>query len=187
MIRVDTERVHRISQGDILRDVEYFESVHEDEGILEIRKIVFPLALVLTQDCDLQQDYNLRIQGNSKQDRMLVSALLAPMYNAEHVFAGEHLLDLGIEAEPINKNKTPGEFLKLNTRPRYHYLAFDEGDIRLVPSVIDFKHYFSAPITYLESHKKRKNMFVCKVDELYREDISQRFAAFLSRVALPDV
>jgi hypothetical protein len=53
-----------------------------------------------------------------------------------------------------------------------------------VPSVIDFKHYFSVPVEYLERIKPTN--FVCAVCELYREDICQRFAAYLSRIGLPD-
>jgi hypothetical protein len=69
-----------------------------------------------------------------------------------------------------------------NDNPRYHYLEFEIA-VGLVPCIIDFKHYFSASIVYLEELKKTK--FVCKVGDLYREDISQRFASFLSRVGLP--
>ena len=82
----------------------------------------------------------------------------------------------------INKNKTPGTNLKQNETPRYHYLTFPDN-MQIVPSVIDFKHYFSVNITYLKRVKTEQ--FVCKIAELYREDISQRFASFLSRVGLP--
>ena len=181
-MKVSTEPIQRVCQGDIFRDVEYFESVHETDGTLEVRKILFPLAVVLTQDCDLAQDHTFRVEPKETQDKWLISVLLAPMYNAEHFFAGEHLSEMGVKSQPINRQKTDGRLLIQNQKPRYHYLAFPH-QVPLIPSVIDFKHYFSAPVSYLESLKGRK--FVCKVGELYREDISHRFAAFLSRIGLP--
>ncbi|WP_278949491.1 hypothetical protein, partial [Alistipes putredinis] len=72
-----------------------------------------------------------------------------------------------------------------NSHPRYHTLDFgDNNTYGMVKSVIDFKHYFSVSINYLESIKQSN--FVGKIKELYREDISHRFAAFLSRVGLPN-
>ena len=50
----------RISQGDIYKDVEFIEYAIEKEGVIQISKIVFPFVVVLTQDCDLKQDYRVR-------------------------------------------------------------------------------------------------------------------------------
>ena len=49
----------------------------------------------------------------------------------------------------------------------------------------DFKHYFSVSVAYLE--KLRPKHFVCRLSELYREDLSQRFAAYLARIGLPNL
>jgi hypothetical protein len=103
------------------------------------------------------------------------------MYNAQHFQAGEHLSDLQIRSQVIGSKER--KRICQNNNPRYHYLEF-EPPIGLVPSVVDFKHYFSSPVPYLE--KVKGENFVCKVSELYREDISQRFASFLSRIGLPD-
>jgi hypothetical protein len=183
MIRARVKPDERVCQGDVLRDVEYIERVQEHEGILEVSRIRFPFVVVLTQDCDLAQDHAFRIQPKQTQDKWLISVLVAPLYNAEHVFGGEHLSDIGIKSQPINRSKTDGRLLVQNQKPRYHFLEFP-NDVPIVPSVIDFKHYFSVPVLYLRELKKTN--FVCTVSELYREDISQRFAAFLSRIGLPD-
>jgi hypothetical protein len=45
-------------------------------------------------------------------------------------------------------------------------------------------HYFSVNISYLE--QIRPTNFVCQISELFREDLSQRFAAFLARIGLPN-
>jgi hypothetical protein len=184
MAKVRTQHVSRVCQGDILRDVEHIEYVHERNGIIEVSKVVFPLVIVLTQDCDLAQDYRVRWsrQKTSNDDKKLFSVLVAPLYNVEHFFAGEHLLDLDLKMQIINKKSTQANNLRNNETPRYHHLTFPD-DMQIVPSVIDFKHYFSVNITYLKRLKSEQ--FVCKIAELYREDISQRFASFLSRVGLP--
>lgn len=189
-VKVDQGCADRISQGDIFRDVECIESVSEESGILEVNKIIFPLIIVLTQDCDLQQDSPYRkpsvIGQEQKQDRtqdkQLVSVLVAPLYNAEQVFLGEHLSELGFKMEPITKNKTPGKTLMQNERPRYHYFDFPQ-DVPVVPSIVDFKHYFSVSVSYLLEIRSR---FVCRVSELFREDLSCRFAGYLARIGLPE-
>lgn len=173
----------RICQGDILRDVEFIEYVSERLGVLEVSRIVFPLAMVLTQDCDLEQDYNFRRTRKATQDKWLISVLLAPMYNAEHVYRGEHLSELGISMEPVPRGGNTGNFLRNNERPRYHYLEFPPG-VPVIPSVVDFKHYFSANVEYLRQLKRTK--FVCRISELFREDLALRFANYLARIGLPE-
>ncbi|MCC9607339.1 hypothetical protein LOC68_13280 [Blastopirellula sp. JC732] len=186
MIRVNRSKGSRICQGDIFRDVDLIESVHESNGRLKISKIAFPLAIVLTQDCDLAQDYTDRFSRRqvSNQDKRLFSVLVAPLYNIEHFYNGEHLSELGMKMQTVNKKKTQGDFLHNNQTPRYHYLKFGD-DVPIVDSVIDFKHYFSVSVEYLKKKKNGKD-WVCKVSDLFREDICQRFAAFLSRIGLPD-
>jgi hypothetical protein len=90
--------------------------------------------------------------------------------------------ELNMKMEPINRVKSPGQNLRNNETPRYHYLEFPET-VPVPPSVIDFKHYFAVNVSHLK-RLKAKN-FVCQVSALYREDISQRFSSFLSRIGLP--
>jgi len=184
MIGVRTQRRARLVQGDLLRDVDCIEYAVEKSGNIEVSKIIFPLVIVLTQDCDLQQDYTFRWSKQAKQtqDKWLLSVLVAPLYNVEHVYSGEHLVELNMDMEPINRAKSPGQNLRKNETPRYHYLDFPET-VPIPPSVIDFKHYFAVNVSHLK-RLKAKN-FVCQVSELYREDISQRFASFLARIGLP--
>jgi len=186
MIDVEKNSAERVRQGDIYRNIEYIEYAIEEYGIIDISKIVFPLIVVLTQDCDLQQDYTFRLHGEPKtsQDKYLLSVLVAPLYNADQFYLGEHLSELNLKMAGFESRskKTANKSLKNNEVPRYHYLDFP-NDIPIVSSVIDFKHYFSVNIEQLTAIKDTN--FVCKVSQLYREDISQRFASFLSRVGLP--
>lgn len=182
--QVQTIKENRLCQGDILRDVFWLEHVTEEAGIIEVARIVFPLAIVLTQDCDLEQDHRFRGESASTQDKWLISVLMAPLYNVEHVYEGTHLSELNIKMEILPKGRSAGNFLRNNERPRYHYLEF-EDNVPIVPSVIDFKHYFSATVSYLTDLKP--NGYVCTVAPLFREDIAQRFAAYLARIGLPEL
>jgi hypothetical protein len=186
MIKAHKKCDKRICQGDIFRDIEFIEYAVEVKGIFEISTIVFPLVIVLTQDCDLEQDAKVRTLGPEarSQDKLLFSVLVAPLYNVEHVYEGKHLSDLNMQMQEINRKKTPGTNLTKNETPRYHFLVFPER-IPIVPSVIDFKHYFSVNVNYLKRVKRKQ--FVCRVGDLFREDISQRFASFLSRIGLPEL
>lgn len=188
MIRINREQSVRVCQGDIFEEIHFIENVVETNGEIEISRVTFPWIIVLTQDCDLQQDYFLRNPSEERtttpnQDKQLFSILVAPLYNAEHVYQGTHLSALNMEMSAINKKRSQGNSLRNNEIPRYHYLQFPPGEVQIPDSVIDFKHYFSVNRDYLESEKNDK--FICKVNELFREDISHRFAAFLSRIGLP--
>ena len=188
MIRTESKELPRICQGDIYKNIEYLEYATENCGIVEISKILFPLVLVLTQDCDLQQDYNYRLneQSSSSQDKYLLSVLVVPLYNIEHFDVGEQLSEIGLKMAqfPRKGDATDNKRLKQNEIPRFHYLDFPE-DSELVSSVLDFKQYFAVDIKYLNSISKSN--FVCKISELYREDISHRFSSFLSRIGLPNI
>lgn len=187
MIMVDKEANNRICQGDIYKNIEHIEYANVADGIIEVSKIVFPLIIVLTQDCDLEQDYRFRYTtpAPSTQDKYLLSVLVAPIYNVEQFYLGEHLIDLGLTMEPFEKkeDKTQNKYLKQNKIPRFHYMEFPPN-IPIVPSIIDFKHYFAVDILYLKN--RYSTNFICKVSTLYREDISHRFASFLSRIGLPN-
>lgn len=184
MVKIKTGKKSRVCQGDIVRDVEYIEYFSEKNGNIEVSKIIFPLSIILTQDCDLSQDYKFRWskKNTPNEDKWLMSVIVAPIYNLEHVFSGEHLSELDMTMAQISRNKTPGKNLKNNETPRYHYLEFPKR-LSLPPSIIDFKHYYSVNVAYLKKHKIGN--FVCQISDLYREDISHRFASYLSRIGLP--
>ena len=186
MIKLTKTSETRICQGDIFKDIEYIEYAIEKDGVFEISKILFPYVIVLTQDCDLEQDFNCRNKANSSDksdhDKQLISVLVAPLYNTEHVYEGTHLEKLSLNMQKIKKDRSPGKYLKNNQRERYHSLQFD-NDASIPNSVIDFKHYFSVNIEALSI--KKKTNFIGKVPALFRERISQRFSNFLSRIGLP--
>ena len=188
---IDTTKSDRVCQGDIIKNVGCVEYIIQREKIV-VSDIKFPNIIVLTQDCDLLQDFTNRRNVSSckepsekeklNNDKYLVSAIVAPLYNYEHFREGTHLSELGLTMQKIfSKLKDP---IENNTNPRYHFMDFgDANPYGLVKSVVDFKHYFSVNIEYLTTLKKTN--FIGKVVELHRENISHRFAAFLSRIGLP--
>lgn len=183
MIKISRTVEPRISQGDVFRDIELVEDAYIEDGELVVVKLSFPTVFVLTQDCDLASDHRIRWTDPppQTQDQQLISVLVAPVYNAEQVFTGQHLSELKLTNQTHSGSKK--EYLKTNQNQRYHY--FDPGQNVPIPaSVIDFKHYFSMPVTKLKSLKDKHWVF--KVAEIYREQICQRFANYLSRIGLPD-
>lgn len=187
MVAVIEKNDAQLRQGDIISDVQYLENVdmHGDE--VTLNRIVFPLVIVLTQDCDLNSDYRAHTKENSNEDKYLLSVLVAPLYNYGQVIEGSHLADIQWKMTPIPVNSkhgtTAAENLKKNLTQRYHYIAFPPP-MQIVPQVIDFKHYFSVNTQKLQCHKEKS--FVCSIAPIYRESLSQRFSYFLSRIGIPD-
>ena len=183
MIDVKPKCESHVQQGEVFRDIHMIGDVTEDEGILNVGRISFPYVIVLTQECDLEEDFRLRSTNSEKDklDKLLLSVLVVPLYNAEHLKDGKHLSELDINGEYINSDRWGP--VKRNLMPRYHYLEFPENT-RLVPLVLDFKHYFSVNLEYLK--RVREEHYITTVAELFRERISQRFANYLSRIGLPD-
>ncbi len=187
-VRVYHETSGIINQCDLFKNVEFLEFVQEDGDVITVSKIVFPLAIVLTQACDLQQDYNARKRNfelnTGNQDKFLISVIVAPVYNFEDLRLGNHLEQLGLTMQVMgSRTKSPCECIIKNENKRYHYLSFPD-DIEIVDSVIDFKHYFTVTVNYL--NKIYNEQYICSIDSLYREQISQRFSNFLARIGLPD-
>ncbi len=170
---------NRIHQGDIFKNMPFYESYSEIQGEFSLSVIEFPLAIILTQECDLKQNFIERIE-NKKQDKYLVSLLCAPLYNAQHLFSGENLSELNVTTE--KKNSEQKNYIKSNRDARYHYIELAE-ETEIPPIIIDFKHYFSISLYYLESKFENR---ICSISPIFRESISQRFSHYLSRIGLPE-
>lgn len=188
MIQAHVLNSGQIHQGDIFRDIDCIERADIIDGHVEISKIRYPYVIVLSQECDLTQDYSERNKEGSDSvtwDKILPNVIVAPLYNYEHFRTGEHLSNFGYKmaTDYGNPKKTPAKTLVQNNNPRYQYLEFDES-IPLVPTVVDFKHFFTVDISGL--YLVKESHYVCSLDVLFRERVSQRFANFLARIGLPD-
>ena len=184
----DVEVIHkeRAQQGDIFSDIPFLESATEEAGEISVARIFFPWVVILSQECDLEQDMKCRSLGDESEshDKYLLTVLVAPLYVAEHVFAGSHWELLGRKMQRIKDSRTRMNLIIQNEIPRYHYLECG-GDSQLASSVVDFKHYFAVSTETMDRWRKQGH-YVCSLRPFFRERITQRFADFLSRIGLPE-
>ena len=83
----------RVNQGDILRDVSLVEMRYSKKitDNYNVEKKTFPYVVVLSQDCDLSEDFNNRKEISGKHDKFMESILVCPAYPAETFREGKHL------------------------------------------------------------------------------------------------
>ncbi|MEN6439675.1 MAG: hypothetical protein ABFD97_13960 [Syntrophobacter sp.] len=155
----------------------------EEEDEISVTDIQYTHSVVLTQDCDLLQDYNNHIAPFDKHDKYLPSILLSPAYLAEMFRNGEHLKELGLMMEHMDSKRWKS--IRSNNNLRYHYLQRDL-DKGVNDLVIDFKHYFTYPRDLFYSTVINSERYLASLGILYREEVSYRFSHFLARIAMPD-
>jgi hypothetical protein len=173
----------RICQGDILRDFS-FRSVAPNKDVTQYDLLY---VIVISQDCDL--DHGVKPSYKNQQDSLpihnqyLPFLLLLPAFNAQDLREGKHIERLfNIRTKPIGGDLYKP--IKQNLNPRYHFIegisSFQAPDL-----IVDFKIFFSVPleVVQMQYHKS----YLVTINELFREDLSQRFASYLSRIALPEI
>ena len=178
--------VIRATQGDIYRNVVAPFSVvpvnGESGAELEITEIEYPYAVVLSQECDLEQDFTNRKMAQDKQDKFLPSILFAPAYLAQPLREGKHLEEVGLKMERINSANW--HINKQNRNLRYHFLKKDLN-FGVPDLTIDFKHYFTISRDMFCHIILNDQHYVASLNFLFREDLSNRFSNYLSRIGLP--
>ena len=171
----------RLQQADLLRGVRAFQlnSFNGDQPIGRVHH--YDHAVVMSQDCDLEQDFKARsvVDGTGNTaDKLLFSVILCGAYTEASLKAGRHRTGAaafsGKEWKPVTQNK----------QPRYQYLGHVPGISD--PLVVDFKDYFFVPgeFIYAELQEKRATR-ISNVREPWRDQILQRFGFYLIRVGLP--
>jgi len=173
----------RLEQGDVLRDVSlvlWAEKVGTD---LVVDERALSYCVVLSQECDLEHDFNSRADTTRKDhDKYLQSILLCPAYPAPSFKDGTHLAQLDLTMQRHNSEQW--KRLKQNQMARYHFLGGDP-DRQMPEVVVDFKHYFTVPreVLYREEFQSR---YLLTMEIVYRDHLSGRFAHYLSRIGLPE-
>ena len=130
---------NRIHQGDILTDLSfYFATTDYQADPTSIR-----YAVVMSQDCDLEQDYFSREkaktppahssnQAAAKHDKYLPTVLVCPAYSFESFTQGQHLNDWQMRKFVSKDDLSDLKRIKKNDQfKRYHY--FESDDILKVP------------------------------------------------------
>ncbi len=173
---------NRIYQGDIFTEIEY-KIISRTESGLSATIINYPYAVVLTQDCDLEQDVSNRnapSENRNNEDKYIHDVLLCPAFVAEQLRAGEHLESLGIKGQIWNSDLW--KHMKRNENKRFHFLKKDQTK-KINDIILDFKQYFTLSRDELYTHKDTK--YLTSIRDMFREDLSLRFAQYLSRIGLP--
>jgi hypothetical protein len=181
-----------IRQAELLKSVAEFQPISKPNGDddLEIRKVDHPLAVVISQDCDLEQDFDLRFPADGEP----VERDAADMSHRSisHVI----LCDAYPEAELIRR--LPDGFgskdkrkIQQNQNERYHKLdaapiAGDESK-EVEELFFDFRRFFAIPSADIYDQLAAGTMErIACVPAYYLHDLSQRFFSYQSRVAIPD-
>ena len=190
--RIDTRYVRRdvarLHQGDILRDITFVEGVAaatdaDGEPHLDVINRAFPYVVVLTQDCDLEQDYDNRADNSRQnQDKYLFTVLVCPAYLAAQLKEGTHLGE-GQKMQRLSSDLWRP--VKNNLNDRYHYLNEDQN-LQVPDLVLDFKQYFTIPRDQICAPDLAGN-YLATLNALFREDLCRRFADYLTRIALPNI
>ncbi len=177
----------RLTQGDFYRDITLLEDVLDNENSIDLTEISYPISILLNQDCDLESDFRSRSELDAlkpNHDKHLLWLFFAPVYNYEQFILGEHLLNLEMKMSNHKSNRPMQEQIQKNNMPRYHFLKFLDKE-NMPDMIIDFKHFFtlSNPVLF----NCRADKFLFTTTPLFREQISQRFAYYLSRIGLPNL
>lgn len=181
MIMYEKRSSSRICQGDILENFNYTLTNNEDKAVVCLN---LPYVIVLSQNCDLEQDFNQRnASPGSKvenEDKFLQSILICPGYIAEQFRTGEHLKNLGMTM--CNWGSNLWRHIKANQNERFHFLQMDT-EMGVPNLVIDFKHFYTIPRE--DIYKIYSSNYLVSIKPLFRESVSQRFSYYLSRIGLP--
>lgn len=158
------------------------ETIRLDD--IKFSRQVHPFAIVASQSCDLDWDYNLRKDDSGldekSQHKLLPNILFCEMTTATRLRGRTDI------------NSSLWSNIKINKNERYHFFqkVLPEQDLLsegIDELAVDFKRYFTLPsdevyerIAIGEAQRR------CCLDSPYAEHFSTRFAYFLQRVALPE-
>ena len=179
-----------LRQGEILSHVVELQFVLDDSigttGRLELDAdaIKHPFAIIVSQDCDLEQDFNFRFNDVGNVRHELPSILFCQVMEAKQFIKGPH-------NHLFNSSTFKGNFEK-NIDFRFHFLQEVPAEFDLfrdgVPELaMEFKRCFSMPTAEIYhriemSHTQRR----CRLQSPYVEHFCDRFYNFNKRIALPE-
>lgn len=180
--------IDQICQGDIFQNVKYSYIDSEDDEGVNVVEYEFPMAIIVSQACDVIAMEEMVNNKAGKPAKFMPSVLLCPIYDKTASKTGEHIkeaftqFDLKVVEEPIYF-RDDLKVVDKDWHYRFHALTVEvEYENVLENAIIDFKHYFTVPISYLVKHKNDR---LIHLDDLFAEQITLKFATYLSRVAIP--
>ena len=180
-----------ICQGDVFSDVSYNYLESQNENSVEIIEFKFPMAVIISQACDVNSMGEMVENKEGKSTKFMPSILMCPVYDVKYAKANNHVETVFTNLEIKNidgKNDqlfSSKEFdvAKNDWHYRYHSLeVLIDSNTVLENAMIDFKHYFTVPASYLMKHRNNR---LFHIQDLFAEQITLKFATYLSRVAIP--
>ena len=130
------------------------------------------------------------LRDGGKATKFMPSILMCPIYNKETAKQGNHIkeafsvFDAELDSSSVLFNSQEYKVAEKNWHYRYHpFKVSVNGKVLVDESVIDFKHYFSVPMSYLINNRNNR---LFQLDDLFAEQITLKFAAFLTRVPIPE-
>lgn len=177
-----------LRQAEILCDIVQYRVNTETLSLgtgLEFEQIQHEFVIVLSQDCDLAQDYAIRDAArHSGQTLSEVDSKLLP-----NVLVCELVKEADFFA-----SLPPGSDIKKrvvqNKDERYHYLRAvapecDTETIGMAAMGADFRRHFTIPADELYGQLDGEVKRRCRLVSPFLEHLTSRFAVYISRVALP--
>ncbi len=179
-----------ICQGDVFSNVQYTYLDSENNESVDLVEYTFPMAIIISQACDVDAMSKMIKDSSGKGTKFMPSLLMCPIYDKDEAknlsHLGSALKELSIRGAKDDHlfNSKENIVIDQDWHYRFHALtvADKNGNIILDNAVIDFKHYFTVPPTYLFNNRKNR---LFHLDSLFAEQITLKFATFLSRVAIP--
>ncbi len=180
-----------ICQGDVFKNVRYAYIDSEDNDTVQVVEFVFPMAIIISQACDVNSMGEIIAEQGGKSTKFMPSILMCPIYDVDVAKKTEHLKQAFEELE-IKKLDSKDDFLLYKDdikvagkdwHYRFHDLTVEiEKKIVLEKAVVDFKHYFTVPASYLMRNRENR---LFHLEDLFAEQITLKFSTYLSRVAIP--
>ena len=180
-----------LRQGEILENVVELQidpdsiGSEDSDSIYDVSRVEHPFAIVVSQDCDLEQGYNFTFHNRGNLRNELPSILFCQAQDVDKFRKSDLYRNLFKEG-PFRRD------FRNNDVFRYHFIQaipteFDSRDCGLPELGIDFKRYFSMPMVEIFKRIELGHTFRRTVLESpYRDHFSRRFFNFNGRVALPE-
>ncbi len=182
-----------LRQGEIISnlvqiriDLDSISTSHVDEYVsYSGTPIVHPFAIVVSQDCDLNQDYFFRFHKRGKERHALPSIVFCEVTEAEELVYGDRNATVFQEGAIRQDFRNNNDF-------RFHFIqaipkSLDKAGDGLPELGIEFKRYFTLPSdeVYLRIELKQAQRH-CHLLSPYRDHFINRFYGYNNRVALPE-
>lgn len=173
MVYLPSDIGGELRQAEILSDLVRYDINSETQGA---SRILLGFAVVVSQDCDLLQDYTVR-QSSEKG-------------NLDHVIVYE-----AQSADTVKANHANDLWRRIsqNQNERFQLLGSvppddDAAGVGIYSLIIDFRSIFSMPTeeVYRQIAAKGGATRRCRLADLYREQLQSRAAYFFARVMTPE-